>query len=226
MQAKTRKVPVRLYALAALILMAVSTPALCPEARLLGEIPVERLEANLVTSAEEVLSLMRRHPGALRPPHAEAIARAVARASNRHALPPELLLAVIGAESSFRHGAVSHKGAVGLMQLMPGTAEEVAFQMEIPWTGEILLEDPEANISMGAFYLRFLLDSFGDLDRALAGYNRGPNGLPAGGRLPTGGETGDYIRRVHELLERQGVNRREELMGDPHPFGAGSLPGI
>jgi soluble lytic murein transglycosylase-like protein len=226
MQAPQEDHSVRHLVAVALVLAALSTPALCPEAPLLAEIPQERLERNLATSPQEVLSLMRRHPGALRPPHAEAIARAVAEASNRRGLAPELLLAVIGAESSFRWGAVSHKGAVGLMQLMPGTAEEVATRMEMPWTGKGLLEDPEANIALGAFYLGFLLDSFGDLDRALAGYNRGPNGLPVGGGIPSSGETADYVRRVHQLLDMQGIHGRPDLMGDPNPFGGAADPGL
>ncbi len=201
----------------ALTLAAAFTPAWCPEVPLLQETPPGSLSSHLQTSTDEVLALLLRHPTPRPSLHVKAIAKAVGEASRANGLPPELLLAVIAAESGFRREAVSHKGAVGLMQLMPRTAEEIAQELRIPWTDELLLLDPGMNIAMGAYYLRTQLDYFGDLDTALAAYNRGPNGLPTGGG-PWRGETGAYVRRVNELIARQGIVDQPRPAGDPRPF--------
>jgi hypothetical protein len=212
----TAKLHLRRYLLV-LTLAAAFTPAWCPEAPLLQEIPPGMLASHLQTSTDEVLALLVRQPRPRPPLHLEAIAEAVGEASRANGLPPELLLAVIAAESGFRREAVSHKGAVGLMQLMPRTAEEIASELRIPWTDELLLHDPGTNVAMGAYYLRNLLDYFRDLDKALAGYNRGPYGLPPGGG-PWRGETGAYVRRVNELIARQGIVDQPRPAGDPRPF--------
>ena len=79
---------------------------------------------------------------------------------------PVLVAAVINAESSFNPDAVSNKGAVGLMQVMPETAEWVAKQMNIKIESETL-KNPRTNILIGTFYLSYLLDKFGDVKTAL-----------------------------------------------------------
>lgn len=86
-------------------------------------------------------------------------------------LSPELIFSVINAESHFRKNAISAKGAVGLMQVLPNTADDVAEKLGLQ---EFDLQDPETNIKIGSFYLSSLLQTFENLDSALAAYNAGP----------------------------------------------------
>ena len=102
------------------------------------------------------------------------LARLVASESRRHALDPALVLAVIRIESSGRPEARSHKGAIGLMQLLPPTARAQAHRSRIEWFGEATLLDPETNVRLGIAYLAALEDRFGDLHAVLAAYNAGP----------------------------------------------------
>jgi soluble lytic murein transglycosylase-like protein len=109
----------------------------------------------------------------------------------RNGVDPILLYAQMHQESSFKRGAISPKGARGLMQLMPGTAARF---------GVTNIFDPQQNIEGGARYMRFLLDHFdGDVDLALAGYNAGEGAvLKYGRRVPPYRETQDYVRRISQ----------------------------
>ncbi len=103
-------------------------------------------------------------------------------------LDQQLVLSVIAAESNFDPDARSKKGAIGLMQLMPGTAKDMG--IDDPW-------DPESNIKGGTRYLRQMLDRFGqNLELALAAYNAGPGAVEANGGVPPYRETRNYVRRV------------------------------
>ena len=102
------------------------------------------------------------------------IAGSIHAASVRYNLPPEMILAVIRIESAFDINALSNKGAVGLMQLLPSTAQEIAHDLRMEWSGEQLLRNPQANIEMGAYYLTKMIAQFNDLSVALAAYNSGP----------------------------------------------------
>ncbi len=109
-------------------------------------------------------------------------------AARRHGLDPELVLAVVAVESGFRPGAVSPKGAQGLMQLMPGTAAAL---------GVLDPLEPAANLDGGARHLGDLLDRYGgDLELALAAYNAGSQAVQRHRGVPPYRETRDYIRRV------------------------------
>ena len=99
----------------------------------------------------------------------------------------ELLEAVIAAESSGNPRAVSRKGALGLMQLMPDTARVVGVSDPL---------DPQQNIKGGARYLRRMLDRFGDLRQALAAYNAGPTTVERHGGVPPISETEAYVDRI------------------------------
>lgn len=106
----------------------------------------------------------------------------------KYELDPSLVHAVIKAESNGNQYAVSRKGAMGLMQLMPLTAHEL--QVGNPF-------DPEDNIEGGTKYLKFLLGKFnGDLTLALAAYNAGPARVEQAGSVPKISETRQYIKKV------------------------------
>jgi soluble lytic murein transglycosylase-like protein len=107
-------------------------------------------------------------------PQIDLILSAVTNNAERFDIDPVMILAVIHVESRFDARAVSPKGAMGLMQLVPGTAREVASELEIDWTDKEQLFDPELNILLGTRYLRSMLDRFEDPDTALAAYNAGP----------------------------------------------------
>ncbi|MFY9284393.1 MAG: lytic transglycosylase domain-containing protein [Miniphocaeibacter sp.] len=85
---------------------------------------------------------------------------------------PLLVLSVIKVESNFRTDAESHMNAVGLMQLVPETAEWVTGKMKIDYD-ESMLKDPESNIKIGTYYLSYLINHFKDVDLAIVAYNGG-----------------------------------------------------
>lgn len=120
-------------------------------------------------------------------PHVQA-------AASKYELPPALIKAVMAAESAFNPRAVSRRGALGLMQLMPDTARELS-------VADVF--DPAQNIDGGARYLRRLWTQYdGDLYRTLSAYNAGPDAVRrAGGKVPRIAETQDYVRRVLALYQ-------------------------
>jgi hypothetical protein len=122
-------------------------------------------------------------------------------ASRAQAIDYELLKAVIAAESGFDARAVSPKGAVGLMQIMPATAERYGVAADRKTPLEKKLTDPRINIRTGARYLRYLLDLFpGRLDLALAAYNAGEGAVQrAGNKIPNYRETQNYVKTVMQL---------------------------
>ena len=113
----------------------------------------------------------------------------------RMGLDPDLIHAVILAESAYREKALSPKGAMGLMQLMPATARRLG--VEDPW-------NPEQNIEGGARYLRFLLDRYqGDVELAVAAYNAGEGAVDKYGRtIPPYKETITYVKKVKEFTNK------------------------
>jgi soluble lytic murein transglycosylase-like protein len=111
----------------------------------------------------------------------------VERVGRESGVPPALVKAVIHAESAFNPRAVSHKGAMGLMQLMPATARNLGvFE---PFAAE-------QNVAGGARYLRSLRERFGNWTMALAAYNAGPDAVTKFGGIPPYRETQTYVRRV------------------------------
>lgn len=116
----------------------------------------------------------------------------IERAAASSAVEPNLLRAVIVVESGFNSRAVSKRGAVGLMQLMPATASR--FGVSNPY-------DPTENIHAGARYLKFLMDRFGQNVRlALAAYNAGEDAVARnGGQIPPFTETMAYVPKVLKI---------------------------
>jgi soluble lytic murein transglycosylase-like protein len=117
----------------------------------------------------------------------------IARAAVVHGVSPALIKAVMRAESNFQPDAVSHKGAQGLMQLMPATAQSLGVRDPLR---------PAENVLAGSRYLRRMLDRFGDLRYALAAYNAGPQAVDRFGGIPPFPETQQYVNRVLKYYRR------------------------
>jgi soluble lytic murein transglycosylase-like protein len=129
-------------------------------------------------------------PAAAAPPTPVAAKDMFASAAEKNGLPVALVKSVVKAESNFQPNAISPKGAIGLMQLMPGTAKELGVDPHIP----------EQNVEAGTRYLRDLLVKYaGNEDqvaRAIAAYNAGPNAVDKYQGVPPYMETQSYVRRV------------------------------
>lgn len=119
----------------------------------------------------------------------------ILRHSKTHGVDPALVKAVVRAESNFNPNAVSHKGAQGLMQLMPDTAK--LMNVDNPF-------DPDNNIEGGTKYLRLLDDTFqGDMELILAAYNAGPTRVIKNNKnVPPIEETKSFIKRVRSYYEK------------------------
>jgi len=121
------------------------------------------------------------------------INKLVEQTANRLQVDPQLVHAIIQVESEYDPKAVSPKGAMGLMQLIPETAQR--FGVGDPF-------NPKENIEGGVSYLRYLLDLFGgDLPRSLAAYNAGEGAVERSGGIPSYAETRDYVQKVTNLYQ-------------------------
>ncbi|HEY8356940.1 MAG TPA: lytic transglycosylase domain-containing protein [Ramlibacter sp.] len=122
-------------------------------------------------------------------------------AASEHGVEFELLQALIATESGFDPQAVSPKGAIGLMQLMPATAQRYGVVGDSQRPLEKKLTDPRTNVRAGTRYLRDLIRMFpGQLELALAAYNAGEGAVQrAGNRIPNYRETQNYVRTVMQL---------------------------
>ena len=107
-------------------------------------------------------------------------------AARKHGVPEDLFLRLVQQESGWNHVAVSTKGATGLAQLMPGTAELL----------NVDINDPEENLDGGAKYLRRMYDRFGDWKLALAAYNAGPEAVEEHDGIPPYPETKNYVASI------------------------------
>jgi soluble lytic murein transglycosylase-like protein len=140
----------------------------------------------------------------------ERITEMVREVSTRYRVDPALIHAVIETESNWNPKAVSRAGASGLMQLIPGTAQQM---------GVTNVFDPQQNIDGGVRYLRMLLERYnGDLDKSLAAYNAGPGAVDRARGIPRFRETQDYVRKVTSSYYRPGSNRMANALGSPHPI--------
>jgi Transglycosylase SLT domain len=138
---------------------------------------------------------------------AETLA-AIRAAASRHKVPAPFVQSIVAAESNFDCNAISPKGAIGLMQLMPETAEEYGVDPTIP----------EQNIDGGTRYLRVLMDRYAksrrSLQRVIAAYNAGPGMVDRYRGIPPFRETRKYVVRVLNFLHRfELAERRTDVRG-------------
>jgi soluble lytic murein transglycosylase-like protein len=121
----------------------------------------------------------------------EEIDSSIVMAAARHNVDPNLVRAVVKVESNFNSNAVSHKGAIGLMQLMPQTAREL--KVKNPF-------DPDQNVDAGVRHLKYLLENYnGDVNLTLAAYNAGEGAVRRSAGVPHYSETQNYVRRITNL---------------------------
>jgi soluble lytic murein transglycosylase-like protein len=111
------------------------------------------------------------------------VARAAAA---RHGIPEDLFLRLVQQESGWNPTAVSHKGATGLAQLMPGTAQKLGVD----------INDPHQNLEGGARYLKMMYNKFGSWRLALAAYNAGPGAVEKHNGIPPFAETKNYVKAI------------------------------
>jgi soluble lytic murein transglycosylase-like protein len=137
-------------------------------------------------------------------PNYKAVKHLLREASETHGIDYELLQAVIATESGFNAQAVSPKGAVGLMQLIPPTAERYGVKADKDFPIQKKLTDPRTNIRAGSSYLRDLIKLFpGQLELAIAAYNAGEGAVQrAGNKIPNYPETQNYVKTVMQLYNR------------------------
>jgi len=137
---------------------------------------LNELEIDDITSEEaEIFLFILRLSDSIIPTDARKLAKLIIDECGNYDLDPFLILAVIQTESNFTPKAVSSKGAIGLMQVMPRTGEYVAKDLGIPYSGRKSLYDPFVNVRLGIHYLSFLEDRFNSVENALAAYNYGPS---------------------------------------------------
>ncbi len=136
----------------------------------------------------------------VRPPIHYGYDSIIVRAAQAYRLQPALVKAVIAAESNFQPDAVSRKGALGLMQLMPQTALSLGVDEPLR---------PEENVLGGTRYLSQMLNRYGDVTRALAAYNAGPTAVDRYEAVPPYKETQDYVARVLDYYRRYNGDFRQ-----------------
>ena len=156
-------------------------------------------------------------------PNYKAVKHLLREASVKHGIDYELLQALIATESGFNSQAVSPKGAVGLMQLIPPTAERYGVRATKDSTVHKKLTDPKTNIRAGSSYLSDLIAMFpGQLELAIAAYNAGEGAVQrAGNKIPNYPETKNYVKTVMQLYNHlkppsmmaSGGRVRMEMMG-------------
>jgi len=145
----------------------------------------------------------------------EAYAAMIREAAERHSVSPALVEAVARVESGFNPRALSHKGAHGLMQVIPATGRRFGVRSD-------RLFDPEHNLAAGVAYLAWLSKRYrGNLDFILAAYNAGEGAVDDHGGIPPYRETRDYVRRVKSALaaiEERQAPAPQASAGEASPF--------
>ena len=166
-----------------------------------AKIGAARSAAAEVSTTEQVSSYVRGKPFTQ-----QEIDAAIELAASRHNVDPSLVRAVIKVESNFNPNAVSRKGAMGLMQLMPQTARQL--NVVNPF-------DPQQNVDAGVRHLKKLMESYGgDVRLSLAAYNAGAGAVSRSAGIPHFGETRTYVRRITQLYYG-GTASGYRILGSP-----------
>lgn len=133
---------------------------------------IEQLEEKL-----KILEIIEDFQVGMRPSERGELVNVIYEQSEKYGYDPLLLLALINVESSFKKEAVSHMGAVGLMQMKPSVGSDVANRRGIEWANRSNLYEPDYNVQLGSLYLFELILKFGDVKDAITAYNIGETRL-------------------------------------------------
>lgn len=165
---------------------------------------VTRFEGPAVFTDDGAKALIQDAPLADLSIGADAVRQQISTAASAYALDPKLVEAVAWRESRFHAGALSAKGAIGVMQLMPGTARDLGVDPH----------DPVQNIRGGALYLRRMMSVFGgDVRLALAAYNAGPAAVRKHGGVPPYAETQAYVTSILGRMAATGAVLAVPVLG-------------
>lgn len=158
----------------------------------------------------DILRFILRYSGGISTSQAKKLAKIISEECDNYELDPFLILAVIQVESNFSSGAVSKKGAIGLMQVMPSTAEYLARKLGISVSGGKELRDPFLNVRLGIYYISLLEDRFNNIEHALVAYNYGPNKFASSKKLKKGPHS--YVKKV---LDFKSLLHDERSLSEP-----------
>jgi len=165
-----------------------SSPSFAAELKAIVSSSGRVVYTNVIEENVPVARSLLESPGGISNRTLDPINALIESISGNHGVDPALVRAMVKAESNFNRWAVSNKGALGLMQLIPNTGARYGVRDFF---------DPEQNIEGGVRYVKFLLEKFkGNLDLSLAAYNAGENLVERLGRIPSIPETQDYVRKV------------------------------